>query len=103
MSYKQTRPRRSHTHHKNLGKISLEADGICEDEVFNAGKIPTPHFKEIQGAFVADITAEVVMNEIPDELVINWDQTALHNTVGSNTCTVDEDSKREAEIQWFPL
>jgi len=48
---------------------------------------------------VADITAEVVMNEIPDELVINRDPTALHNTVGSNTCTVDEDSKREVAIQ----
>jgi len=43
------------------------------------------------------------MNKIPDELVINWDQTALHNTVGSNTCTVDKHSTREAEIQWFPL
>ena len=39
------------------------------------------------------------MNEIPDELVINRDQTALHNTVGSNTCTVDEDVGLEAAIQ----
>ena len=41
----------------------------------NAGKVSTPHFEE---TIVAYITAEVVMNEIPDELIINWDQTALH-------------------------
>ena len=27
---------------------------------------------------MADIQAEVMMNEIPDELIINWDQTPLH-------------------------
>ena len=27
--------------------------------------------------FLADVTAEVVINEIPDELIFNWDQTAL--------------------------
>ena len=35
------------------------------------------HFKELQDTFLAYIQAEVVMNEIPHELVINWDQTAL--------------------------
>ena len=27
---------------------------------------------------MADVTAEVIMNDIPDELIVNWDQTALH-------------------------
>ena len=27
---------------------------------------------------MADITAEVMMNEIPDDLIVNWDQTPLH-------------------------
>lgn len=27
--------------------------------------------------FLADVTAEVIMNDIPDDLIINWDQTAL--------------------------
>jgi hypothetical protein len=27
--------------------------------------------------FLADLTAEVLMNDIPDELIINWDQTGL--------------------------
>ena len=28
--------------------------------------------------FLADIQAEVVINEIPEDLIFNWDQTALH-------------------------
>ena len=35
-------------------------------------------FEEIKEIFLADVTTEVVMNDIPDDLVINWDQTALH-------------------------
>ena len=34
-------------------------------------------FAELQEVFFADIKAQVLMNDIPDELVINWDQTAL--------------------------
>ena len=44
----------------------------------NARKVPLPHFQELQENFLADIRAEVVMNEIPAELIFNWDQTALH-------------------------
>ena len=44
----------------------------------NAGKVLLPHFQESQENFLADIRAEVVMNEIPAELIFNWDQTALH-------------------------
>ena len=28
--------------------------------------------------FLADIAAETLMNDIPDELIFNWDQTGLH-------------------------
>ena len=34
-------------------------------------------FIELKEAFLADIKVEVLMNEIPDELVITWDQTSL--------------------------
>ena len=43
----------------------------------NTGKVPTPLFNEIKNVFLADVTAEVIMNDIPDDLIINWDQTAL--------------------------
>ena len=52
--------------------------GYVKRKCSNAGKVAVPRFLEIQGDFLADIQAEVVMNEIPAEFVLNWDQTALH-------------------------
>ena len=52
--------------------------GYVKRKCSNAGKVAVPRFLELQGDFLADIQAEVVMNEIPTELVLNWDQTALH-------------------------
>ena len=34
-------------------------------------------FAQIQEVFLADIKAQVVMNDIPDEMIINWDQTCV--------------------------
>ena len=42
-----------------------------------SGKIPPAQFEESRDIFLADVAAEVVMNEIPWDLTINWDQTAL--------------------------
>ncbi len=44
----------------------------------NAGKVSVAHFEEVRAVFLADIRAEVLMNEIPDALIFNWDQTPLH-------------------------
>lgn len=44
----------------------------------NAGKVSVAHFEEVRDVFLADIRAEILMNEIPDALIFNWDQTPLH-------------------------
>ena len=36
------------------------------------------HFDEVKEIFLSDIRAEVPMNDIPDALILNWDQTPLH-------------------------
>ena len=41
-------------------------------------KSPLHTLKSIRKFCLADIAAVVVFNEIPDELILNWDQTALH-------------------------
>jgi len=35
------------------------------------------NFEEIKSQFLMDIMAAVTMEEIPDDMVINWDQTAI--------------------------
>ena len=51
--------------------------GYSKRRCSNAGKVALPHLKEIQENFLADIQSEVVMNDIPSDLIFNWDQTAL--------------------------
>ena len=46
-------------------------------KVSNAGKVLVSEFEELKAQFLGDIVAEVAMNEIPPDLIINWDQTAL--------------------------
>ena len=63
---------------KTWAQSLLNRMGYVKRKCSNAGKVPVTRFEEIQEAFLADVTAEVVMNEIPDDLIVNWDQTALH-------------------------
>ena len=35
----------------------------------NAGKVSSANLENMKEVFLADVTAEVVMNEIPDELI----------------------------------
>ena len=51
--------------------------GYVKRKVSNAGKVTVIRFQEVKEEYLADIIAEVVMNEIPHSLIINWDQTAL--------------------------
>ena len=56
-----------------LGRMSY-----VKTKCLNAGKVSLPRFSELQQVFLADIQAEVVMNKISEDLIFNWDQTALH-------------------------
>ena len=51
--------------------------GYCKRKGTNDGKIFVSHFEEVKGHFLADIRAEVLMNDILDKLIINWDRTPL--------------------------
>ncbi len=51
---------------KTWAKSLLKRIGYVKRKCSNAEKVSIPHFLEIQEAFLADVTAEVVMNEIPN-------------------------------------
>ena len=51
--------------------------GYVKRKGSNAGKVTVSHFQELQKVFLADIKAEVLFNDVPRELVFNWDQTAV--------------------------
>lgn len=63
---------------KSWAKSILTRMGFRKRKGTNAGKVSVSHFEEVKENFLADITAEVIMNDIPDSLIINWDQTPIH-------------------------
>ena len=58
-------------------KSLMQRMGFVKRKVSNAGKVLVADFDELKQQFLADIAAEVIMNDIPAELIINWDQTGL--------------------------
>ena len=73
---------RSHGGHieitKTWAKSLLKRMGYVKRKSCNAGKVSPLLFTEIKDIFLADIQAEILMNDIPDELIVNWDQTGIH-------------------------
>ena len=63
---------------KSWAKSLLGQMGCVKRKCSNAGKVSLPHFKEIQENILPDIKAEVATNEVPPDLIFDWDQTALH-------------------------
>ena len=43
----------------------------------NADKITYTHFKELKEDFLADVKAGVLINDLSQDLMFNWDQTAI--------------------------
>lgn len=52
--------------------------GYVKRKGSNAGKVTVAQFHEVQDVFLADIQAEVLMNDVHPQLIINWDQTPIY-------------------------
>ena len=47
-----------------------------------------------EGAFLADVTATVTMEEVPPELILNWDQTGIKSVLNSSWTMARHGAKR---------
>jgi hypothetical protein len=54
-------------------------------------------FAAVKQAFLDDVEAVVTMEDIPPELVLNWDQTGIH-LVPASTWTMDREGSKRVEI-----
>ena len=52
--------------------------GYVKHRASTKAKVAVQTFDELKTQFLLDIKIVVEMNEIPPELVINWDQTGIH-------------------------
>ena len=60
-------------------------------------KCTVNNFKEVKRAFLNDIVTTVELEEIPPELILNWDQTGI-KIVPSSTCTMEKEGSRRIEV-----
>ena len=56
--------------------------------------ITVSNFDEIKDNFLMDIKAVVVMEQVPDDMILNWDQTSIKYIPVSNWTMATEGSKR---------
>ena len=63
-------------------------------------KVSLPDFERFKAQFVFDVKAVIEMEEIPSELVINWDQTGIHYVLVSSWTMAKEGSK---PVEIYPL
>jgi len=57
-------------------------------------KVDSEVFKELQGQYLSDIRSVVKMENVPPDLIINWDQTAIKYVLVSNWTREQKGSKR---------
>ena len=63
---------------KAWAKSLMKCMGYVKRKASNAGKVTLSNFAEIKEEFLADISAEVLINDIPPQLIFNWDQTPFN-------------------------
>ena len=62
--------------------------------VITKAKVNPSDFELLNSQFLNDVTAVIHMEEIPPEIVINWDHTGLNYITVSNWTMAPEGSKR---------
>ena len=60
-------------------------------------KVTNENFLQQKRQFLADLVAIVEMEEIPGELILNWDQTGI-KMVPSNGYTMEQEGEKQVEI-----
>ena len=82
---------------KSWGKSLLQRMGFVKCRASTSAKVSLPHFESLKTQFLLDVMVNVQMDEIPNELIINWDQTAI-NYVPSGSWTMAKAGSQRVEI-----
>ena len=82
---------------KHWGKHFLTRMGYVKRRASTKAKVLVQNFEEVKAQFLLDIKVVVEMDDIPFDLVINWDQTGIHYVpVGS--WTMEKEGSKRVEI-----
>ena len=78
-------------------KSLLNRMGYVKRRACSKAKIDVDHFEELKRVFLMDITNIISMDEIPPQLVINFDQTAI-NYVPTPSWTMEKEGAKRVEM-----
>ena len=73
-----------------LGKMNF----VKQKATTKKSKMTMADFDELKDNFLMDIKAFATMEEVPDDMILNWDQTAIKYIPVSNWTMATEGSKR---------
>jgi hypothetical protein len=79
---------------KHWAKYLLKRMGFVKRRASTKAKVSPPDFNKYKAQFIFDVRAIVEIEEIPCELLINWDQTGIHYVPVSSWTMAKEGSKR---------
>ena len=79
---------------KDWAKYLMECMGFVKRRASTKAKVSVSDFNQLKAQFVFDVKAVIKMEDIPCELVINWDQTGIHYVPVSSWTMAKEGSKR---------
>ena len=60
-------------------------------------KVTVEHFDELKKLFLLEFNNVVEMDEVPAELIINWDQTGI-NYIPVSSWTMEEEGSKRVQV-----
>ena len=63
-------------HEKKSGEVFVKENEFCKTKGNN--KVTVEHFDKLKEQYLVDIKVVVELEEIPEDVIINWDQTGIN-------------------------
>ena len=82
---------------KDWAKSVLKRMGFSKRRANSKFKVPVANFIQLKTQFLLDVKACVTLEDIPHDLILNWDQTAL-KIVPVNSWTMEKKGTKRVEI-----
>ena len=82
---------------KHWAKYLLSRMGFVKRRVNSKAKVTVEHFDELKKLFLLEFNSVVEMDEVPPQLVINWDQTGI-NYIPISSWTMEEEGSKRVEV-----
>ena len=82
---------------KSWAKSLLSRMGFVKRRGTTTAKTDVKNFEEMKSQFLFDICSIAVMEEVPSDLIINWDQTSVHY-IPTSQWTMEKQGSKHVEI-----